>query len=57
MRKLQPPKIEGVKNLKNKPSNAAKVGSWTPKISFYVFLLLSKFKMICKTSSDAPVAL
>jgi hypothetical protein len=34
MRKLWPPKVKGVKNSKNKPSNTTKVNSRTPKKIF-----------------------
>jgi hypothetical protein len=42
LKKLWPPKVEGVKNSKKKPPNATKTGSQTP--TKYVGLLLLKFK-------------
>jgi len=58
MRKLQPPKVKGVKNLKNKPPNTTKVGFQTPK-TFLVCcsIAIRVQKMICRTSGDAPIAL
>jgi hypothetical protein len=38
LRKLCPPKIEGVKNSINKPSNVTKVGSETPKRNLFMLL-------------------
>jgi hypothetical protein len=44
MRKLQPPKVKGVKNLKKKLLNTTKPILKHPKSSFYVVLLLLKFQ-------------
>jgi len=44
LRKLWPPKVEGVNTQKNKPPNTTKAGSWTPKNSLYVVLLILEFK-------------
>jgi hypothetical protein len=60
MRKLWPPKVEGVENpkkKKNKPQNTAKPVSKLVKNSFYVALLLLEFKMICRTEGGVRIAL
>jgi len=44
LRKLWPPKVEGVKTPKNKPLNVTKTSSQTPKKSLYVVLLILEFK-------------
>ncbi len=45
MRKLQPPKVKGVKLKKNEPPNITKAGSQTPKKnSLYVALLVLELK-------------
>jgi len=44
LKKLWAPKVEGMKNSKNKPPNDIEVGSQTPKKSLYFALLLLEFK-------------
>jgi hypothetical protein len=44
LRKLWPPKVEGVKNSKKKPLNVTKASLQTPKKSSYVVLLLLKLQ-------------
>jgi hypothetical protein len=40
LKKLWAPKVEGMKNSKNKPPNDIEVNSQTPKKSLYLALLL-----------------
>jgi hypothetical protein len=58
LRKLWPFQVEGVNNSKNKPTDATKTGFQTPKKFLVCCSIANKVpKMICRTSSGAPIAL
>jgi len=58
LKKLWPPKVEGVKNSKKQPPHATKASSQTPKIIPYMlFCCYQSSKIICKTSNGVLITL